>query len=290
MHVADATDQTLTMRARLVAILVLLGAVTIAGCSSTTQPLVLVASSAGSIQVGEARVLLGLVDPDSQSFLASPSLSATANFVGPDDQAISDVPLDFAWAVPEVRGLYEARADFTAPGNWSVTVSAQGYPTTEPAVVVVSQETAMPQVGDQAPPVSTRTLDDGPLSEISSDPDPDPDFYRLSLDQALADGKPTVVVFATPAFCTSATCGPMLDTVKAVAADHPQADYVHVEIYQNLDATSFDDLIPVQAVETWALPSEPWVFVTDSQGIITARWEGTVDADELAAALTQVGA
>ncbi|MGA7271556.1 MAG: hypothetical protein WB239_10835 [Acidimicrobiia bacterium] len=278
------------MRARLVGILVLLGAVTVAGCGSTTQPLVLVASSAGSIQVGEARVLLGLVDPDSQSFLASPSLSATATFVGPDHQSISDIPLDFAWAVPEVRGLYEARTDFPSPGNWSVTVSAEGYPTTDPAVVVVSQETAMPQVGDSAPPAVTRTLDDGPLSEISSDPDPDPDFYRLSLDQALADGKPTVVVFATPAFCTSATCGPMLDTVKGVAADHPGADYVHVEIYQNLDATSFDDLIPVKAVETWALPSEPWVFVTDSQGIITARWEGTVDAGQLAAALTQVGA
>lgn len=235
-------------------------------------------------------MLLGLVDPDSESFLASPSLAATATFAGPDDQTISDVPLDFTWAVPQVRGLYEAKADFPAAGKWSVTVSADGYPKTDPAVVVISDKTAMPQVGDKAPPEVTRTLNDGPVAEISSDPNPDPDFYRLSLDQALADGRPTVVVFATPAFCTSQTCGPMLDTVKGVAADHPQADYVHVEIYQNLDATSFDDLIPVKAVETWALPSEPWVFVTDSKGIITARWEGTVDAKDLAAALAQVGA
>lgn len=278
------------MRGRLVSILALAGVMTITACSSTPQPLVLVASSAGSIEVGEARVLLGLVDPDSQAFLAAPTLSATATFVGPDDETTSDVPLDFAWAVPDVRGLYEAKTDFPVPGNWSVTVSAEGYPTTDPGVVVVSQDTAMPQVGDKAPPEATRTLDDGPLSEISSDPDPDPDFYRLSLDQALADGKPTVVVFATPAFCTSATCGPMLNTVKGVAAHHPGADFVHVEIYQNLDATSFDDLIPVKAVETWALPSEPWVFVTDSGGIITARWEGTVDPDDLTAALVAVGA
>ena len=278
------------MRGRLLTILGIVGAITIGACGSTTQPLVLVASSTGSLQVGEARVLLGLVDPDSQSFLASPKLSATASFIGPDDQAISDVPLDFAWAVPDVRGLYEAKADFPTAGQWSVTISATGYPTTDPGVVVISDKTAMPQVGDEAPPEVTRTLDDAPLSEISSDPDPDPDFYRLSLDKALADGRPTVVVFATPAFCTSATCGPMLNTVKGVAADHPGADYVHVEIYQNLDATSFDDLIPVKAVQTWALPSEPWVFVTDSEGLIAARWEGTVDAKDLAAALTQVGA
>lgn len=283
------------MRGRLVTILApmiltLVAAMMVTGCGSATQPLVLVASSTGSLQVGKARVLLGLVDPDTQSFLASPSLVATANFVGPDDQSISDLPLDFAWAVPDVRGLYEAKADFPAAGNWSVTISAEGYPTTDPGVVVVSEKTAMPQVGDKAPPEVTRTLDDGPLSEISSDPSPDPDFYQLSLDKALADGRPTVVVFATPAFCTSATCGPMLNTVKGVANDHPQADFVHVEIYQNLDATSFDDLVPVKAVETWALPSEPWVFVTDSQGIITARWEGTVDAKDLATALTKVGA
>ena len=58
----------------------------------------------------------------------------------------------------------------------------------------------------------------------------------------------------------------MLDQVKAVAPAHPDANFVHVEIYENLDATSADELIIVPAVTAWGLPSEPWVFVVDADG------------------------
>jgi hypothetical protein len=99
-----------------------------------------------------------------------------------------------------------------------------------------------------------------------------------------------VIVFATPAFCTSQTCGPVLDNVKVVAAEHPEADFVHVEIYENLDADSFEDLVAVPAVQAWSLPSEPWVFVTDGEGTITARFEGAVDPAELGSAVGALGA
>jgi hypothetical protein len=84
----------------------------------------------------------------------------------------------------------------------------------------------------------------------------------------------------------SATCGPVLDIAKEVAANFPQVDFLHIEIYENLDAAGFDELVPVEAVEAWALPSEPWVFVTDAAGVVTARFEGVVSVDELVAALT----
>jgi hypothetical protein len=43
---------------------------------------------------------------------------------------------------------------------------------------------------------------------------------------------PFVLVFATPAFCQSAICGPMLDTVKKVAADYPTLTFINVEPYK----------------------------------------------------------
>lgn len=272
--------------ARLACILVV---VLVSGaCSGGTQPLALVASSPGSLEVGSQRVLLGLVEPETQEFLAAPDLEAKATFTGPSEETISDVPLEFVWAVPDVRGLYRAEIEFPAAGAWSVIIDAEGYPATEATVMVVGEDTAMPQVGDAAPSVATRTSGSHPLSEITSDPDPDPDLYELSLDAALADDRPTVVVFATPAFCTSATCGPVLDNVKTVADSHPEADFLHVEVYENLDADSFEDLITVEAVDIWALPSEPWVFVTDADGTVTARFEGTIDPVELENALADL--
>lgn len=276
-------------RFRLLATGIVLSVLT-AACGGSTQPLALVASSSGSLEVGEVRVMLGLVDPETEEFLASPDVAATASFSGPEDESITDVPLEFVWSVPDLRGLYRTVVDLPRAGAWSVVVTADGFTATEPAVVVINQETAMPQVGDPAPAVETPTAADADLSTISSDPDPDPDFYRLSLDEAVSDDRPTVIVFATPAFCTSATCGPVLDNVKSVAADHSGVDFVHVEIYQNLDAQSFEELVTVPAVDEWALPSEPWVFVTDADGVITARFEGAVDPSELSSALTDIGA
>lgn len=276
------------MRLRLSTGILTLLLMALAACGGSSAPIGLVASSPGSLEVGSQRVLLGLVDPESQEFLASADLAASATFTGPGDQQIGPIPLEFVWAIPEVRGLYKASVELTQAGGWTVSISAEGMEPTPPTPLLVEKDTSMPQVGDAAPSVATRTGDDFELAEISSDTDPDPDLYRLSLDEALADQSPTVVVFATPAFCTSQTCGPVLDVVKQAADRHPNVDFVHVEVYENLDATSFEDLETVEAVDTWSLPSEPWVFVTDSQGTITARFEGTVDPDELAEALEGV--
>ena len=115
--------------------------------------------------------------------------------------------------------------------------------------------------------------------EISTDDNPDPKFYELSIDEALKERKPFVVAFATPKFCTSATCGPTLDIVKDASADYPQVNYLHVEPYSNLDDP--DNLKPIKAVREWGLPSEPWVFVIDREGRLLDKLEGGITAVEL---------
>jgi predicted transcriptional regulator len=78
--------------------------------------------------------------------------------------------------------------------------------------------------------------------------------------------------------------------VKAASQSHPDANYVHVEIYENLDAVTTEDLRIVAAVRTWGLPSEPWVFVVDANGEVAARFEGALTDEELEIALEEVGA
>ncbi len=268
---------------------VLVLAPVLAACTRAEENLAVVANAPGTFAVGEAqRLMVGLVDSETADFLASPELPATAILTSPDQRQI-EAPAEFMWTIPDAIGLYLVRATFDEVGTWWVRLRPEGMGPTQQAAFTVSTTDPVPGVGDPAPAVPTATLADHPLEEISSDDEPDPAFYELSLDVALANGRPTVVVFATPAFCVSQTCGPMLDQVKAVAGAHPSANFLHVEIYENLDADSSEDLVPVEAVATWALPSEPWVFVTDAAGTITARFEGTVGIEELEQALTALG-
>jgi hypothetical protein len=86
----------------------------------------------------------------------------------------------------------------------------------------------------------------------------------------------------------SETCGPLLDQVKGLRPQYEGVDFVHVEVYDDIQVESFDDLTTVPAIEEWGLPSEPWVFVVDSSGTVTASFEGVAAEDELAGAIDAV--
>jgi hypothetical protein len=252
------------------------------------ESLVIVASSPGTIgTVGEQRVLIGLVNLETSESLASPDLEVTATFTGPT-QNVVEAPAEFLWTIEDVRGLYVTRVHLDTPGNWSVALRPAGMSPTSATPFVVTDDVLVPEVGEAAPVVATRTTNEYSLEELTSDPDPEPSFYALSLDEALDNGKPTVVIFATPAFCTSQTCGPMLDQVQALSSDHPDVNFLHIEIYENLEAETFAELRTVAAVREWGLPSEPWVFFIDAAGIVTARVEGAASEAEIDAAISSV--
>jgi hypothetical protein len=269
----------------LVAIALFLG-----GCGSAeVTPFALVASSNGSIGVGTQRVLFALINPETDEFLASPDREASLTFRDENGSPLGTYPMEFIWTVPDVRGLYVARLEIPTAGTYQATIEAEGYATAGPVGLVVFEDPPLIQPGEQAPASETRTSAEYPdLSIITSDPEPDPAMYELSVSEAVSDGTPAVIVFATPAFCVSETCGPLLDQVKALRPGYPGVDFVHVEIYEDLQVESFEDLTTVQATTDWGLPSEPWVFVVDESGEVTAAFEGAASDAELSAAIDAV--
>jgi hypothetical protein len=272
------------------ALSILCGSALLSACGQTEQNLAVVANAPGTFVVGtEQRLLVSLVDPQTSEFLADPYRPATATLTAPEGNVI-EVATDFLWTVPDVVGIYLIRQVFDQTGTWWVQLNPEGFGPTPKTSFVVANDESVPGIGDQAPSIATRTLADHTIEEISSDDTPDPSFYELSLDQALTAGQPLVVVFATPAFCDSQTCGPMLDQVKMTALGHPGANYIHIEVYTNLDAASTKDLQLDPAVTAWGLPSEPWVFVIDADGTVTARFEGAMLDSELEDALVALGA
>jgi hypothetical protein len=235
------------------------------------------------IAVGEERLLVGVRHLDGTD-LGTPDIPVTIEVAPADEpEAVQQAPADFSWIVPDAIGLYRARFTFDRPGTWTVRVipeSGDPIPTTP---FTVREQNAAPAVGALAPATATPTLADGPFAAITTDPDPDTRFYELSLDEALRNGRPTVLVFATPAFCQTAACGPLLTNVKDVAPGYPEVNFIHVEVYTNLQDPDFepDAAHLAESVVQWNLPSEPWGFVIDPDGVIQARFEGTLDPVEL---------
>ena len=95
-------------------------------------------------------------------------------------------------------------------------------------------------------------------------------MHYISLDAALKNGLPTVLVFATPLLCQSRLCGPVVDEVYDVydKVGTTRANFVDVEIYPQRDANK-----PAPEFLKWRFESEPWTVVIDKDGRIRARFE-----------------
>lgn len=239
--------------------------------------------ASSEVIVGRNRLLVGILNKDDAP-IGDRDLGvhlAVFDLLESEQEPVYEIDLEYLETVPGQRGLYVGYVDFSHSGRWGaeVTISGNGIEETVRSAIDVREEGSTPPIGSKAPASRTPTVEDSSLDEISSDPHPDPSFYQLSIDRAVKSGRPTVIVFATPKFCTSAVCGPTLDIVKKASKGFRGVNFIHVEVYSNLDDPNNLKLVP--AVKQWGLPSEPWVFVVDDKGKIAAKYEGSVSAGEL---------
>ena len=184
-------------------------------------------------------------------------------------------------------GVYVVPAFFSVAGDWGLEfVISEAEDAASVSVLFrlqVRERAAAPQVGEQAPSVATRTLLSEPdIHRLTSDLVPEPGLYQQSLDEALNNNRPIILIFSTPAYCHSRTCGPSLEVVKSIWRESvPRVTAIHVEVFENPQEP--EALREAQAFIAWRLPSEPWIFLIDADGRIVARYEGTITAEELRA-------
>ena len=178
--------------------------------------------------------------------------------------------------------LYVANLDIPGPGKYFLLAEPVGGTKIQGVGnVVVEEQTKSPAVGDRAFPSKTPTLADAPAEELTTRNPPDTELLRVSVADALERKEPFVVAFATPKFCESRTCGPVVDVVDAVRRRVPGVEFIHVEIYEeNNPALGVN-----RWVREWKLPTEPWVFLVGRDGRIKAKFEGAVSERELEAAV-----
>jgi len=192
-------------------------------------------------------------------------------------------------------GAYVADVSFDSPGTWGIevtgTVEGQAIDAVKP-IFTVRERSLSPVLGEPAPrTVQTILGDVSDIAEIDTSDPPNPGMHDITIADAVTSGQPSVIVFATPAFCASRICGPTKDLVDQLYQRYQeQANFVHVEPY-DIERTRRGDCASlfecrVPAVDEWGLQTEPWVFLVDSEGNIAAKFESIVTLDELEATLT----
>jgi hypothetical protein len=181
--------------------------------------------------------------------------------------------------------IYVARFRLTQPGGYTIVAQPEGAAIQGLGNLKVAAHPRAPAVGTRAIPSRTPTLASthGDLAALTTAEPPDRSLLRYSVADSLAVHAPFVLVFATPKFCTSRTCGPVVDVAEAVQkrfAGRP-VRFIHVEVYRdNNPAQGYN-----RWFREWRLPSEPWIFLVGADGRIKARFEGSVSVAELSAAV-----
>ncbi|HVM19586.1 MAG TPA: hypothetical protein VM307_06475 [Egibacteraceae bacterium] len=170
-------------------------------------------------------------------------------------------------------GLHVAEFAVEQPGQIEVVVVDGDQYGATVVNAVAPEQSEIPVPGKQALAVPTPTVDRPLNFEKLCTQDPACEMHDISLDQALEDGRPVMLMFATPEFCQTATCGPAVGTMDEIrtSGDWPEdLAWIHVEVYSEVSG----ELKTGKPIRDWGLPSEPWLFSIDGSGDIARRLDG----------------
>ena len=241
---------------------------------------------------------IGFVVTSPRGVVQLPEVEVTSFFYpseegpGEEKQRVSAVfrPWPFG-----TRGLHTTELSFDATGTWGIEVDVpgpEGLGGTPMLKFTVAQVPTAVDVGSPAVRSDSKTLNDvDDIAELTTGTLKDEDLYQLTIAEAIDNDLPTVVVMASPAFCTNAVCGPQDSVLHELKENYKgQANFIHVDLYDNPHEIKGDlDLAVLSpTVLEWRLPSTEWSFVIDSSGIVTGRFEGFATLDELTMALEEV--
>lgn len=197
-------------------------------------------------------------------------------------------------------GVYAAPdVTFDRPGFWEVTTAAviDGARQQAQAAFEVLERSAIPAVGDPAPRtehavaatvgVDARPIDSRAAADVAL---PDPELHATTIAAALDAGRPLMVVVSTPTYCQSRFCGPITDSVSALAKRHGDVmAFVHLEMWKDFEKGELN-----KAAAEWIFPPgtedarEPWVFVIDRSGRIAHRFDNVASDAEMEQAVLEV--
>lgn len=242
----------------------------------------------------------GIVLSDASGLIKFPVVRLTSNYFPngydsePDAALTESVSARFYIFPFGTRGIHSAIFNFERAGEWSVSAEIpRPDGSTAPFEVrfQVAESAMSITVGQKAPSSDSRTLSSvGNISDLTTGSFRDPELYRYSIAEALERDRPLLIVFASPAFCTNAVCGPQVEIVGELREEYgDRVDFVHVDLYTNPREIQGDlsKAMLTPLLREWGLVSQEWTFIVGSDGIVTHRFENFAPKPELIEALNQ---
>lgn len=262
------------------------------GASATLTPVI----AASELVVGRNRLPIGVIKNGTP--VNDPQLKVHLGFyfLGAGDTSKVQSESDAVYRGEGLpTGLYVAYPTLDKPGSWNMEVridESSGASQVSRQRIEVLAQPSTPPVGSTAIPSKNLTIRDQPdLKQLTSDTNPDPDLYQMTIVDAIEAHKPFLVAFSTPGFCQSAVCGPNLQVIKKLKNElKSQINFIHVEVYPYPFSDSFQQGRYVPAMGEWKLRTEPWTFLVDGKGVIQAKYEGGITFAEMEPALKQLAA
>jgi hypothetical protein len=243
--------------------------------------------------VGENRMAFGVIakdgvpvyGPTAVYVAPSPGQPAEGPFVAPADVLLTQARYrskQAALTSDPFFAVYGADVPFAKSGDYAVlsaTKGSDGALTGATSSVKVATKSAdpIPAVGSKAPKVHTDTLASagGEVSKIDTR-DPPSDMHKEDFASVVGK-KPVALLFSTPQLCQSRVCGPVTDIALQMQAKYgSRMTFIHQEVYVDNDAQKGLR----KPLQEFRLQTEPWLFVVNAKGIITARLEGSIGVRE----------
>jgi hypothetical protein len=170
--------------------------------------------------------------------------------------------------------VYSAQIPFPSEGEYKIVALIKekgGWAKNSLGSLHVGEFEKIPTPGEKAPLIQTPTARsvDGDLAKISTRVPPD---TQNKVNYADVLGKePILLLFTTPKFCQSRVCGPVVDVAEQAQDKFKgQANFIHMEIYNDNDPSK--GVRP--QVRRFHLPTEPWLFAINREGLVSATIEG----------------
>jgi hypothetical protein len=176
---------------------------------------------------------------------------------------------------PPAAGIYSVRADI-------------GSQAQERKVQLAAMSKVV-QPGQPMVPLDTPTTANQQGVELLCTRQPACPLHDVTLSAALGEARPLAFLVATPQFCQTAICGPVLDVLLSVKDRFPQVRFLHSEVYPSVAAAQPSGPgsgVTVPAVHAYGLSFEPCLFLARPDGSIAQRLDVIFDAAEVSDALT----
>jgi hypothetical protein len=200
---------------------------------------------------------------------------------------------DTAHEHADIVRYFPLRTTLPEPGIYDLEVLIDGQTILLPVQAFAPDEVDIIVPGAAFPRLVTPTLAlPGPMKPLCTLFDGPCPFHQHTVADVLDAGDPLAFLIATPAFCRTAYCGPVLQTLIESAGNFPSIQPIHLEVYENpreVDGNLDDpDLRLVAAFGELGLTFEPSLFLVGRDGVLADRIDNVFDRAELELALAMI--